>query len=308
MHVPVTSLRSGRGSEGMENHTDTVPQRRAVVSKPHSSDGRQAPRKSGLQGNLPELCSGFRETLRSTSVTPAQFDSNDRSGRRCKANGMNLASNPGDCHPMIYRGAFPMHATEILKQEHRVIEQVLDCLEVLADQARESGHVDVEAARLAIDFFRQFADGCHHHKEEQGLFPALERRGFPRQGGPTGVMRGEHEEGRRYLSAMAAALDAAEADQADAVTGFSAAARAYTDLLRQHIHKEDHCLFPMSDQALSVTDQEQLLDTFRAVEEKEAGFGKHEKYLGIANQLAQRFGVSRSAGSAVAGHGCCAHR
>jgi hemerythrin-like domain-containing protein len=200
-----------------------------------------------------------------------------------------------------------MRATDILKEEHRVIEQVLDCLEVMTNQANETGHLDVASGRLAIDFFRRFADGCHHYKEEQGLFPALERKGFPRQGGPTGVMLGEHEEGRHHLAAMAAALDAAEADQADAVLRFSVAARAYLDLLREHIQKEDHCLFPMSDRALSATEQEQLLDSFRAVEHEEMGQGTHEQYLALADQLAHRFGVARAVRPASAGHGCCHH-
>jgi hemerythrin-like domain-containing protein len=200
-----------------------------------------------------------------------------------------------------------MRATEILKDEHRVIEQVLDCLEILTNKTCETGDIDIDSARLAIDFFRHFADGCHHRKEEQGLFPALERKGFPRQGGPTGVMRGEHEEGRHYMAEMDIALDAAEARRPGAAQQFSMAAKGYIDLLRQHIQKENHCLFPMSDRAFSVAEQQELLDSFHAVEHEDVGQGMHEKYLAIADQLAQRFGVVHLEGSAVAGHGCCHH-
>ena len=33
-------------------------------------------------------------------------------------------------------------------------------------------------ARKAIEFFRTFADGCHHGKEEDCLFPKLQERGI----------------------------------------------------------------------------------------------------------------------------------
>jgi hemerythrin-like domain-containing protein len=84
-----------------------------------------------------------------------------------------------------------MRATEILTHEHRVIEQVLGCLEAMGAEARAAGRLDGAAAQDAVAFFRNFADRCHHGKEEVHLFPALEAKGFPRDGGPTGVMLDE---------------------------------------------------------------------------------------------------------------------
>jgi hemerythrin-like domain-containing protein len=72
-----------------------------------------------------------------------------------------------------------MRPTEILSSEHRVIEQVLDCLERIADNCSAQGSLNRESAEAAIDFFRTFADRCHHGKEETYLFPAMEACGFP---------------------------------------------------------------------------------------------------------------------------------
>jgi len=85
-----------------------------------------------------------------------------------------------------------MRPTEILMQEHRVIEQVLDCLERMAQRVEAGDELDLESAKQAIDFFRNFADRCHHGKEEDCLFPLLEQKGFSREQGPTGVMLHEH--------------------------------------------------------------------------------------------------------------------
>jgi len=80
------------------------------------------------------------------------------------------------------------------------------------------------------------------------------------------------------------------------------------DLLRQHIHKEDHCLFSMANQAFTEVDQRQLLDAFAKVESEHMGLGTHEKYLRLAHDLADRYGVGRAAPAAVPGHACaCGH-
>jgi hemerythrin-like domain-containing protein len=199
-----------------------------------------------------------------------------------------------------------MNPTDILKSEHRVIEQVLNCLEKMAEDA-ERGHLDADSAREALDFFRTFADGCHHGKEEAHLFPAMEAKGFPRDGGPTGVMLHEHETGRQHVRAMAEAVDAGASGHPAALEKFSRRAHGYIGLLREHIGKEDHCLFGMANRVLNAQDQQALMAKFHHVESEEMGHGTHEKYLDLANRLADRYGVARA--EVAAGHsGCgCGH-
>ncbi len=199
-----------------------------------------------------------------------------------------------------------MKATEILSAEHRVIEQVLDCLERLAEDSERVGRVDVESAEKALDFFRNFADRCHHGKEESHLFPAMEAKGFPREGGPTGVMRYEHELGRARVSAMREAVAGAQAGDAAAVRRFAEHARAYIALLRNHIEKEDHCLFTMADQALDEADQNRLLDAFSRVESEHIGDGVHERYLRLADELTTRLQIPTRQSSTSGGR-CCGH-
>ncbi len=184
-----------------------------------------------------------------------------------------------------------MKPTEALKNEHRVIEQVLDCLEAMARQAESQGKLDGPAARKALDFFRNFADRCHHGKEEQHLFPAMEARGFARDQGPTGVMLHEHELGRRLLGELASAVDGAEAGAPEPIQRFAARAFEYISLLREHIWKEDNRLFVMADRVLSPEEQERLLGSFQHAEDHDMEPGAHEKYLALAHELADRFHV-----------------
>jgi len=195
-----------------------------------------------------------------------------------------------------------MRAIEILEQEHRVIEQVLACLDRMAEQAGQGRGLDPESAHDAVGFFRNFADRCHHGKEEDRLFPTLEARGFSPDAGPTAVMRQEHRQGRRLVAAIEASIDGAAAGHPDAVAEFVRAARLYGAMLRAHIQKEDHCLFPMVAQALGRADLEALAESFERVEREEIGADEHARWLRTADKLAARFGVGPVPGSHP---GCC---
>lgn len=203
----------------------------------------------------------------------------------------------------------PKRPTQILASEHRVIETVLVCLEAMARTARAAGKLDREPALLALEFFRTFADRCHHGKEEAILFPAFEAAGYPREGGPTGVMIEEHVRGRALVRAMAESVEGAARGEPAALRAFAESATRYVELLRQHIRKEDACLFPMAEGALGPEEERRVAEAFERVESEEMGTGTHERMLAVAEGLARRFGAALPAGHGAGGCGCGgAHR
>lgn len=187
-----------------------------------------------------------------------------------------------------------MRPSEVLMSEHRVIEQVLGCVDKMAGAAHDSGSLDVEGATDAIAFLRAFADGFHHKKEEDLLFPALERFGMPRDDGPTAVMRYEHELGRANVRRIDEAVTAYVRGDDAAAGRFAFEAQGYTDFLREHIAKEDGVLFPMADRMLPAAAQDELMRSFELAQEHETGEGGREKYLAVAERLGARYGVSRT--------------
>jgi hemerythrin-like domain-containing protein len=200
-----------------------------------------------------------------------------------------------------------MRPTEMLVEEHRVISMVLDCLEAMTDQADRSGELDWSSARQVVDFLQVFADQCHHHKEEDHLFPLMEARGFSREFGPTAVMLDEHSLARKHVQGMVQALEQAVSEPAASRAAFIANARAYLPLLRQHILKENHRLFPMADRVFSEEDQRRLQASFEDVEHAEAHAGMHARYLRIADELAERFKVARGRSQTSGVFACCGH-
>jgi hemerythrin-like domain-containing protein len=193
--------------------------------------------------------------------------------------------------------------------EHRVIEQVLGCLEKMANGCVLDKTLDADAAYQAIDFFKGFCDSCHHAKEEEHLFPTMEAKGFSRTEGPTAVMRYEHEQARRYLQGMKAVIDKAAAGDALSLWRFAEQAWCYIELLRHHITKEDQRLFALADEHLTDADQQALLEGFVALENRDHHAAAHEKYLDIADELAKRFGVPRNhcGIAAIASAGGCGY-
>src|SRR3990172_610209 len=99
-------------------------------------------------------------------------------------------------------------ATSTLRKEHEAILKMLDATEAAAQRLEQGERLRPETLAGLLEFFRLFADRCHHGKEEDLLFPLLESKGLPRSGGPIGVMLSEHEQGRPLVRQMA---DAAEA-------------------------------------------------------------------------------------------------
>lgn len=201
-----------------------------------------------------------------------------------------------------------MEPTAILSNEHRVIEVVLDCLEQIAGRALETGKLERESADQALDFFRTFADGCHHGKEEKHLFPAMVAKGVPEQGGPVGVMLAEHDQGRGYIRTMNDQIEAAADGDTGAIDEFNEAAQAYIAMLRAHIMKEDQILFPLADRIMSEDDERSLMAAYEKVEHHHMGEGTHERYVELAATLAKKFGVDASAlHDTHAGGGCGRH-
>jgi hemerythrin-like domain-containing protein len=172
-------------------------------------------------------------------------------------------------------------------QEHRLIEQVLDALENFAQVVRAGGAAERRSAAEFAEFFREFADKCHHGKEEDRLFVRMTERGFPADHGPIAVMLAEHVQGREHVGALAAiGSGSGPLSPAERAT-LALHALAFAPLLRAHIMKEDQVLYPMAVQALTAEDLDHLAGEFDAFESQVVGPGRHADLQALAQSLAR---------------------
>lgn len=177
-------------------------------------------------------------------------------------------------------------ATAILRKEHDAILRMLDATEEVVRLLYRGERVVPEILAGLLEFFRLFADRCHHGKEEDLLFPLLERKGLARAAGPIGVMLDEHEQGRSLVREMGAAAEAYGKGDSEAGQRWAQAGRAYATLLRQHIHKENNVLFMVAENLLSEAEQGNLAREFEKVEEEKMGAGTHERLHVLMDKLA----------------------
>ena len=177
--------------------------------------------------------------------------------------------------------------TELLRNDHRVIERVLDALEGISTEIARGGEVPVESITKAVAFSQTFVDACHHGKEESGFFPCLEKKGVPREGGPIGMMLYEHQVGRDYVKKIQEELARHEGAATEG-TELSRLCSEYVAHIRQHIFKEENVLFNIGDRVMDASDRERSLECYEQTEEQRIGKGEHEDMLRLAREIGRR--------------------
>ena len=176
-----------------------------------------------------------------------------------------------------------MNSIKTLVHEHFIIGKGLNILESIINKLEKNEQVSIEKINSLLDFFHVFADKCHHVKEEEIMYPELEKRGIPKESGPIGVMIYEHNEGRELYNQMKQALS--DLSNNSNKKQFISAANNYINLLRQHIWKEDNVLFRMAEQVLTENEDKQITERFEHFENEQIGKEVHEKYHNLIHEL-----------------------
>ena len=111
---------------------------------------------------------------------------------------------------------------------------------------------------FSMDAFRRLRDavafvenevGVHNRQEEEALFPVLERY----VEGPTALMREEHRTLKKEFARLRRAFHRLELqhDSRAAAEGVAAVSRGVVQIMVNHIHKENHILFPLVQKFLT---------------------------------------------------------
>jgi len=132
----------------------------------------------------------------------------------------------------------------ILMREHRIIERLMPPIRKAVEAGRREGRIDHRFVDQTLDVLKVYADRCHHGKEEDVLFAALE--GKPLTGAHRALMtelREEHRLGRLKVRELDGALRAhAEGDGA-ALTVILDRLEFLASFYPRHILKEDREFF-----------------------------------------------------------------
>jgi hemerythrin-like domain-containing protein len=178
--------------------------------------------------------------------------------------------------------------TRQLAAEHEYVNLVVGAMDDEVAYIERTGNVHTERVAQMIDFTRNFTDGDHHAKEEDLLFPLLEERSAA-AGGTISVLLSEHEAARDCIRAIAEALPDAAGPERErstkAVALIAENLKLYAYLLPLHIGKEDSVLFPLTEELLSVQEQEMLAEDFGRLAAVEGAAEAAERYHRLAHDL-----------------------
>jgi hemerythrin-like domain-containing protein len=178
----------------------------------------------------------------------------------------------------------------ILKHEHRVIERVLRALEGICFRLSYKETIATEVLAVIVDFISEYVDSYHHAKEEAHLFPALQRQGIIRDGGPLGIIEHEHVVERDLIDELKIAIEGLKEKNDGSRKVFIGTAHRYIKHLINHMQQEDAILFRLADELLNSVEAESLIMSFRLAE-KEFGEGVVKRYEEVATKLEERWAV-----------------
>src|SRR3989338_10139675 len=139
------------------------------------------------------------------------------------------------------------NCVETLKAEHQKILNAFSELE----KAISETPIDENKIREFLDFTENFAEP-HHRKEEKVLFPALEKKGIPNEGGPIGMMLLEHETKRSHIKKIDEGFKEKNGEK------IFLNAKAAISLMREHIEKENNILYPMAEEVFAPEELDSL--------------------------------------------------
>jgi len=159
-----------------------------------------------------------------------------------------------------------MQAIEILEREHHLVLHLLECLEVVVNEAEGKGQLRSPHAAEILSLMEFFADGSHQRKEEEGLFSRLLRRAALSQRLYVGRLFADHARDRHDLRSLHSNLMGAVYGDPLSTREFVVRSRRYILSHRKHMGREQVVLYPMAERLLDERDDAMIVRGFAAID------------------------------------------
>jgi hemerythrin-like domain-containing protein len=162
-----------------------------------------------------------------------------------------------------------MDPLETLSNEHGLIRQYLDSLNMAAARIESGQRMSEAFFEKAVEFARTFADKFHHFKEEHVLFVRLAEKKKGEMDAQLDALRLQHERGRELVAGIANSVEGYIAKDPMKTADLLQNMAAYGSLLRHHIHTEDHVFYPAARKLLDQEEMDQIAHEFEKQREKQ---------------------------------------
>jgi len=166
--------------------------------------------------------------------------------------------------------------------EHRLIERIVPLIKDELRKISEQKRVDPRFIDTAVDFFRTYADRCHHGKEEDIFFRDLATKELdPEHKKVMNELMEEHVHARRTVGGLVNAKERYVRGDKGAIGDVVALLKELAEFYPKHIEKEDQHFFIPCMKYFTKQEKDELLKEFYEFDRLLI----HEKYKKTIEQL-----------------------
>jgi hemerythrin-like domain-containing protein len=161
----------------------------------------------------------------------------------------------------VQRGMLPIGELMI---EHRLIDRMLALMRIELDRIGAYGKADPEFIDSAVAFVKEYADICHHGKEEKILFARLaEKRLTPEMKKMVEDLVQEHRFVRDLTNDLVRAKDQYMNNRPEGKPGIISCLNSIVEFYPRHVEKEEKHFFIPAMDYFSDDEKETMLRMFR---------------------------------------------
>lgn len=166
-------------------------------------------------------------------------------------------------------------------REHRLIERMVKIINNLQLEINEKKVTDSNYIEDVVDFFKTYADRCHHGKEEDILFKKLSTKNLKKQHQTImNELIEEHAYARKTVNKLKETNTKYRQGNKKAIMEINDLLKELSTLYPKHIQKEDKHFFYPCMNYFSKSELDSMLDDFREFDRKMI----HEKYEKIVSE------------------------
>jgi hemerythrin-like domain-containing protein len=166
--------------------------------------------------------------------------------------------------------------------EHRLIERMIRALKQEMHAMEEQDELNLEVIDNTVDFFRTYADQCHHGKEEDILFRDLAEKGLsPEYKKIMDELIQEHRFGRQTVGKLVSAKERYAQGDRGTQNEIIGLLKELAEFYPAHIEKEDKHFFMPCMAYFSKEERDAMLQEFGEFDKNLI----HEKYKQLVKRL-----------------------
>lgn len=184
---------------------------------------------------------------------------------------------------------------DILRKEHKFIREIIKILEGSARNIEENGKIDPEILKGTINLIKNFTHKYHRRKEDGVLFKVAEsKREMAWIAGNIIPYLREHDEGAEYVRNLAVELEEAVKKGITDKKSKKIILKniyGYAALLASHMLQEEKTLYPRIEAILNKQEQENILKSFKQLEDGMAAVGDKERFENMIKEYKKKLGI-----------------